>query len=330
MRIGDRIVTPWDRGPTYLVEPTLADLYDRAMGNRPIVGELGTVSIHLGMLGHGAMWGGGDRDIAAVREKLEADTLGAEGFAWNLPPLLQEYYRFPRYLNDVPGFEEDVRAVDAADGRIDGRWRDNDIAQLLQGFETPARIPYQARVLQEMIRREGFGADDVPDLLFVNHKMIDYISHVWTVNSPEMQDAVRAEDAALRDLVSFLARQVGRGNWALVLTADHGSIPDPKVSGAFAIPAGALASGINAAFDTDGDDVHVVQVIQPTQIFIDEAELAENGHTLEDVARWLMGLTKGDVASASLPPDVADDPVFQAAFPSRLLPQLPCLPEARA
>jgi len=181
-----------------------------------------------------------------------------------------------------------------------------------------------------MIRREGFGADDVPDLLFVNHKMIDYISHVWTVNSPEMQDAVRAEDAALRDLVSFLDRQVGRGNWVFVLTADHGSIPDPKVSGAFAIPAGALASGINGAFDTDGDDVHVVQVIQPTQIFIDEAELAENGHTLEDVARWLMGLTKGDVASAPLPPDVADDPVFQAAFPSRLLSQLPCLPEARA
>jgi hypothetical protein len=329
MRVGGRIVTPWDRGPTYLIEPTLADLYDRAMGNRPIVGELGTVSIHLGMLGHGAMWGGGDRDIAAVREKVGADTLGAEGFQWNLPPLLQRYYRFPAYLNHVPGFEEDVRALDAADGRIDGRWRDNDIEQLLQGFETPARIPYQARVLQAMIEREGFGADATPDLLFVNHKMIDYISHVWTVNSPEMQDAVRAEDAALRDLVALLDRQVGRGNWVLVLTADHGSIPDPKVSGAFAIPAGPLAAAINAAFDTDGDDVHVVQLVQPTQIFLNEAELADNGHSVEDVARFLMGLTKGDVSSAPLPPDQADDPLFQAAFPSRLLSELPCLPEAR-
>lgn len=330
MRIGGRIVTPWEPGPVYLIEPTLADLYDRAMGNRPLVGMLGTVSIHLGMMGHGAAWGGGDRDIAAVRQKLEAETLGEEGFEWNLPPRLQHFYRFPPYLNDVPGFEEDVRAVDAADGRIDGRWRDNDIAQLLQGFETPARIPYQARVLQTIIRREGFGADEVPDLLFVNHKMIDYISHVWTVNSPEMQDAVRAEDAALRDLVRFLDREVGRGRWVLVLTADHGAIPDPEVSGAFAVPSIALANGINGAFDTDGDDRRVVQMVQPTQIFIDEAELRQNGHTLEDVARWVMGLTKGDVSSAPLPPEEADDPIFQAAFPSSLLARLPCLPEARA
>jgi hypothetical protein len=330
MRVGGELTTPWKQGSIFLVSPTLADLYDRAKGNRPLVGMLGTVTIHLGMIGHGSMWGGGDRDIAVIREKLDADTLGAEGFEWNLPESLQRFYRFPRYVKDVPGFEQDVRAVDAADGRIDGRWRDNDISQLLQGFETPARIPYQARVLQTMIEREGFGADEVPDLLFVNHKMIDYISHVWTMDSPEMQDAVRAEDRALRDLVTFLDREVGRGRWVLVLTADHGSIPDPRVSGAFAIPAAALVEGINSTFDADGDDVRVVQLVQPTQIFIDEAELRENGHTLEEVARFLMGLTKGDVSSAPLPPDEADDPIFEAAFPSSLLSELPCLPEARA
>jgi predicted AlkP superfamily pyrophosphatase or phosphodiesterase len=177
-----------------------------------------------------------DQDIAVIREKVGADTLGAEGFEWNLTPVLQPYYRLPDYLNDVPGFEEDVRTVDAADGRIDGRWRSNDIAPLLSGFDTPARVPYQTRVLMEMIEREGFGADEVPDLMFVNYKMIDYISHVWTVNSPEMKDAVRAQDEALEDLVRFLDQEVGEGEWALALTADHGSIPDPKVTGAFQIP----------------------------------------------------------------------------------------------
>ncbi len=63
LRIGDELTTPWAKGPAYLMEPTLADLYDRAMGNEPVVGEVGTVSIHLGMLGHGSMWGGGDQDI---------------------------------------------------------------------------------------------------------------------------------------------------------------------------------------------------------------------------------------------------------------------------
>ena len=331
LRIGADLTTPWAKGPAYLMEPTLADLYDRAMGNEPVVGEVGTVSIHLGMLGHGAMWGGGDQDIVAIREKIGADTLGAEGSDWNLSSELTPYYRFPEYVNQVGGFGKDVRAVDANDGQLDGRWRTNDIEALLQGFDTPARIPYQTRVIEEMIRREGFGADDTPDLLYVNYKMIDYISHVWTVNSPEMQDAVKGQDAALQTFVDFLNATVGRGQWAMVLTADHGSIPDPKVTGAFQIAATPIGAGINARFDTDGDETHIVQLIQPTQIFVNQAELRQNGHTLEEVSEWILGLTKGQTAQpgVSVPADQADDLVFQAAFPSKMMRHLPCLPEAR-
>ena len=331
LRIGPDLTTPWAKGPAYLMEPTLADLYDRAMGNEPVVGEVGTVSIHLGMLGHGSMWGGGDQDIVAIREKIGADTLGAEGSDWNLSSELTPYYRFPEYVNQVGGFGKDVRAVDANDGQLDGRWRTNDIEALLQGFDTPARIPYQTRVIEEMIRREGFGADDTPDLLYVNYKMIDYISHVWTVNSPEMQDAVKGQDSALQTFVDFLNATVGRGQWAMVLTADHGSIPDPKVTGAFQIAATPIQAGINARFDTDGDETHIVQLIQPTQIFVNQAELRQNGHTLEEVSEWILGLTKGQTAQpgVSVPADQADDLVFQAAFPSKMMRHLPCLPEAR-
>jgi hypothetical protein len=41
MRIGEDLSTPWAKGPAFLVDPTLADLYDRANGNDPVVGELG-------------------------------------------------------------------------------------------------------------------------------------------------------------------------------------------------------------------------------------------------------------------------------------------------
>ena len=331
-RIGDELTTPWAEGPAYLMDPTLADLYDAAMGNEPVVGELGTVSIHLGMLGHGTMWGGGDEDIAVIREKVDAETLGAEGFEWNLTPVLEPFYRFPAYINDVGGFDEDVRQLDQADGQLDGRWRTHDIEQLLRGFDTPARIPYQTRVLKELISREGFGADEITDLLFVNYKMIDYISHVWTVNSPEMRDAVRAQDEALDDLIGFLNETVGRGEWVIALTADHGSLPDPEVTGAFQISTTPILNGINATFDTDGDQTAIVELIQPTQMFVNEAELRQNGHTLEDVSRWIMGLTKADTAQpgVQVPADEANDRVFQAVFPSEMLDRLPCLPEARA
>jgi hypothetical protein len=331
LRIGGKITTPWAEGPQWLVDPTLADLYDRAMGNRPVVGELATVSIHLGLLGHGSMWGGGDKDIAVVREVANSQTLGEETFQWNLSPVLERYFAFPKYVNDVPGFKADVQAVDAADGKIDGKWRTNSIAQLLQGFDTPARIPYQTRVLEEMVKREGFGADDVPDLLFVNYKEIDYISHVWSMNSLEMRDAVVAQDAALKEFVDFLNRQVGAGDWALVVTADHGSMISPEVSGGLQLSPTPIAAGINRTFDHDGDATHIVELIQPTQIFIDTAELRQNGYTLAQVAEWVMGLTEAQVAApgVQVDPAHANDPVFQAAFPSSIMHDLPCLPEAR-
>ena len=66
-----------------------------------------------------------------------------------------------------------------------------------------------------MITREGFGQDDVPDLLYANFKEIDYISHIWSMNSPEMDDAVapagrRAEASSSPSSTRRSGRDSGR------------------------------------------------------------------------------------------------------------------------
>ncbi|HVF08758.1 MAG TPA: alkaline phosphatase family protein, partial [Actinomycetota bacterium] len=204
MLVAGEITAPWNQGPAFLIEPTLADLYDRARDNEPVVGIVGTVDIHFGMLGHGSFFSGGDEDIALTRSVIDGATLTDEGFEWNLPEREAPYYRLADYANDVGGFERDKRLLDQADGELDGRWRDNDIEELLKGFDTPARTPYQQRVVERVIRTEGFGGDDVPDLLYLNFKEIDYVSHVWSMNSPEMLDSVVAQDEAMREMVTFL------------------------------------------------------------------------------------------------------------------------------
>jgi hypothetical protein len=331
MEVGGHLTTPWALGPSFLVEPTLADVYDRAMGNDPVVGLVGTVDIHFGMLGHGSFFSGGDRDIALTRSVTGGDTLTDEGFEWNLPERDSQYYQLAGYANDVPGFAKDVQAIDQADGKRDGKWRDNDIQELLRGFDTPARTPYQQRVVEEVVRRESFGDDDTPDLLYLNFKEIDFISHVWSMNSPEMEDAVVAQDEALRALVTFLDRQVGKGNWVLGLTADHAAMPDPSVSGGYEISSGPMQTMINEKFDTDGDDVPIVALMQPSQAFLNVDELEQNGYTVADVARYMMTFTQADTAGGGVTPIPGheNDTVMQAAFPSDIMPDLPCLPEAR-
>jgi arylsulfatase A-like enzyme len=329
--LGEDLVRAGQLGPVLMMEPTLGDLYDRAMGNEPLVGNLSSVTWHLNMTSHGALWGGGDEDIAVLRTPLEADNEGAEGSIWNLQGKNEPYFTFPRYVNDLPPLSSYTEEVDREDGALDGKWRDNSIEQYERGWATPARIPYQERMIEEVITREGFGADDVPDLLFINYKAIDHVSHIWSVNSPEMQDTLRWQDAALGRFVGFLDREVGKGNYVLVLTADHGAQFDPEVSGAFQVTPGQLEGDLLAAFPTTVQGTPVIQAVRTSQIFVNEDAMRASGYRLQQIAQFILDYTKAQGAPggpAGVPESERGDEVFAAAIPTPMLADLKCLPEA--
>ncbi|MEP6476512.1 MAG: alkaline phosphatase family protein [Actinomycetota bacterium] len=330
-RLGDSptLIRSGDLGPTLLDSATLADVYDRAMGNEPVVGDLASVTWHLNMMGHGAMWNGGDKDIAVLRLS-DSSNGGEEGDAWKNKSRNAPWYRFPAYVNDLPTVDTYTAPLDRADGAIDGRWRQNSIEQLAKGWDTPARVPFQDRMYAEVIKREGFGADDVPDLLFINSKIIDHVGHVWSVNSPEMQDTLHWQDAGLREFIGTLNDEVGRGNWVMVLTADHGHQFDPAVSGAFQISPSVLQSDLEARFD-DGDGTSDFIGVRTSQTFLNMQEVARSGQTVEEIADFILHYTKAQasVSPSGLSAAEQGDEVFSAVFPSSVFEHpLPCLPEA--
>ncbi len=276
------------------------------------------------MMGHGSYLEGADKDLAALRKERD----------WALFGENDKYYEFPAYVNDVPGLEEAIRRIDLEDGRLDDTWLGERMLDEPRGpTMTPAFAEYQTALLEEMIRREGFGGDDVPDLLFTNYKEIDKVAHRWTMNSPQMEAVVRADDATLPVLIDTLNREVGRGEWVMLLTADHGETPKPEVSGAFLIDHEALKADVRAAFDDDGDERAAFPSFRVSQAWVDEDELRENGFSVADVARFIANYTKAqNVADPeSLPERERDERVFAAAFPSAVLERdLPCLPGTRA
>jgi hypothetical protein len=331
-RLGDDLVRAGELGPVLMMEPTLADLYDRAMNNEPLVGALASVTWHLNMASHGSLWGGGDRDIAVLRVPVEADNEGAEGKEWNLQGRNQPFFEFPAYVSNLPPLSAYTDAIDRQDGALDGKWRNNSIAQLEAGWATPARIPYQGRMVEDVIAREGFGDDDVPDLVFINSKAIDHVSHIFSVNSPEMRDTLAWQDEDLGRFVRFLDREVGRGRYVLVLTADHGAQYDPAVSGAFQVPPPELERDLNAAFPVSGHR-SVFEAVRTSQIYLNEDVLAGSDYTAEEISRFILGYTEEQglvEGSVPLSQVEATERVFSAAFPISMLPDLPCLPEARA
>ena len=317
IRQGKQLVGPILSGPQYLRSPTLADEYDRAMGNQPIMGFVASEPT-LGMIGHGSYLKGGDRDIA----------LGQREGVWGLTDANRKYFTFRDYVNDLPGLDRAIRELDIQDGQQDGLWLGEDVFHdPYYILKTPAYAEYQTGVLRQVIRREGFGADDVPDMLFTNYKQIDQVGHQWSWPSPEMEGVVRSSDQAVGDLARILNQEVGHGQWVLAVTADHGATPKTEYSGGFHMDQRALIGDLNAAFD-DGDDVNVVQSFRVTQMWINVAELKDVGASLEDVARFLMRYTEGDNV-----PGTTDSPgttVLEAAFPSYVLKDLTCDPRAGA
>ena len=330
-RLGPGLIRAGQLGPVLMMQPTLGDLYDRAMHNDPLVGILASVTWHLNMGSHGSLWGGGDRDIGVLRVPTDADNEGAEGTEWNLQGKNEPFYALPPYVNDLPPLSAYTEAIDREDGALDGRWRDNSIEQYENGWATPARIPYQTRMVQEVITREGFGQDDVPDLLFINSKAIDHVSHIWSVNSPEMQDTLRWQDQDLGETVDFLDREVGQGNYVLVLTADHGAQFDPKVSGAFQVTPGQLEADLNAAFPSSTAD-SVFLAVRTSQIYLDEEAMRASDYTEAEIAQFVLDYTKeqGAPDPTTVPSDQLEDPVMSMALPIGLLDGLKCLPEARS
>ena len=332
IRVNGHLQKPNENGPQFMIEPTLADLYDLAHRNRPLVGGIATLAAHIMMMSHGSGWYGGDRDIAVTREKEFASTAGAEATSWNLTPDMAPFYTLPKYVNRLPPISAYTRALDQADGAIDGKWRQNSIEQLAGGFDTPARTPYQTKLIETVIEHEGFGKDDVPDLLYLNYKAIDTIGHLFSADSVEMSDALKVQDDNLGVLIDFLNRVVGKRRWVVVLTADHGTQRDPSVSGAFMIDINKLTALLAKTFDDDGDKVALFEKIRPTEIWIDRDELRDNGATLNQISAYILSLTQGQTyKNENLPATGHErDKVFDAALPSSMLGALPCLPQARA
>jgi predicted AlkP superfamily pyrophosphatase or phosphodiesterase len=315
VRLGTKLARPEANWPEVITIPTLTDLYDRANGNDPKIAVVATHTWHLTMIGSGGSFPGGDKDLAI----LKADR------RWGLYSKFRSLYESRTYPNRVPGLDAAIRRMDVADGRRDGVWLDADFVErpdLLP--RTPAYIDWQTRVLAEVIRREGLGANDTPDVLFTNYKQIDLVGHLWSMNSPNMRSVLRASDEALGDLVRILNRDVGRGEWVLALTADHGVTPRPSTSGAVFMPPPTITDDIRAVFD-DADGRDVVEALRPTEMWVDEAELRENGFTLNDVARFMSGYTRGQLDPVGLTPDQANERMFSLAIPGPQLERAPCL-----
>jgi hypothetical protein len=300
--VGTTLVDPWAQFDSRRLRiETLADLYDRSLSNHPLTGMVARVNWHLGMIGHGAAVTGGDRDEVLLLRNTGEPQGNDEDYA--SPP-----------VTDPDLLESFAAELDAEDGAIDGQWRGKSLDEPGIRGDSPAFTRYQGVMMRRVIDRMGFGSDEIPDLLYVNMKETDLSYHAWGMDSPEVGDAMEAQDEELRKLTVHLDEQVGAGRWVVMLTADHGLMPDPERSGGFAIKGQEVLADINAEFDEVDNDEDLAFHLTAYGAYIDEDELARNDVSLEDIGRWISGYTLGE----NLSDDQSQSETFEGRESERL------------
>lgn len=278
IRVRGKMVDAWEgSSPQYLRIKTLADLYDAALGNVPLVGMLARDAWHLGMIGHGAYLPEGDLDIAVM------DQLGGIQFRTN-----PDYYSMPAYMLPLDGLEEAVAEIDTRDGQQDSRWLGNPVLPYDANVRfTPVWSIYQTQRMIQLLNAEGFGADDTPDLFYVNYKPIDLAGHFWNLVEPEVRDNVIESDAQIPKILEWLDTNVGKDNYVVTLTSDHGMTPYPTETKGWSIEVADMTKDLEKEFDRTTPNVPLVLSNRGYQIMLKNTELKRNGVTAEDIAAWV-------------------------------------------
>ncbi|HWO26928.1 MAG TPA: alkaline phosphatase family protein [Kofleriaceae bacterium] len=97
---------------------------------------------------------------------------------------------------------------------------------------------------------ESLGQDATPDLLVLSFSAHDYVGHGWGHESWEAWDMMLRLDEQLGRFLEALDQKVGAGQWAMLVTSDHGASPLPERAGGGRITYESIRESANRAAST--------------------------------------------------------------------------------
>jgi predicted AlkP superfamily pyrophosphatase or phosphodiesterase len=103
---------------------------------------------------------------------------------------------------------------------------------------TPFGNTFTTEFAKASITSEQLGADNVTDFLAISYSSPDYIGHTFGPNSVEAEDGFLRLDKELGNLFDFLDMKVGKDQYMVFLSADHGVAQAPEYMNENKLPGG--------------------------------------------------------------------------------------------
>jgi predicted AlkP superfamily pyrophosphatase or phosphodiesterase len=116
-----------------------------------------------------------------------------------------------------------------------------DAAFYEQWATSPFADTYLTKLGEAAIDSLGLGKGGSTDFLGVSYSSVDYVGHTFGPRSWEIQDILVRLDKDLGELLAYLDKKVGPGNYVVALSADHGVAPIPLDMQKTGVDAGVLS-----------------------------------------------------------------------------------------
>lgn len=181
---------------------------------------------------------------------------------------------------------------------------------------TPFGNTLTLRLAEAAVKGEQLGADSVTDFLAINLASTDYAGHKFGPNSIEVQDVYLRLDRDLAEFFKYLDKTVGKDQYTVFLSADHGGAHSQGFMAEHKMPTGFYGETSKKDFNLILKDKfsidQLVTKVTNNQIYLDSKLMQDSKLEEEQVKQFLIDQLNNDkeilfavdmkkVASSSIP-----------------------------
>ncbi|MEI7734671.1 MAG: alkaline phosphatase PafA [Ferruginibacter sp.] len=162
---------------------------------------------------------------------------------------------------------------------------------------TPFANTYTFDFAKAAIESEKLGKGTVTDFLAVSISSTDYVGHSFGPNSIEIEDTYLRLDKDIENFLIYLDTKVGKGNYTLFLSADHGVAHVPAFLAEHKIPGGTfedadILKDLNKQLEEKFGVKNAVKTVMNYQVYINDKNVLEQSKSVAEVKQFVIAVLK--------------------------------------
>lgn len=161
---------------------------------------------------------------------------------------------------------------------------------------TPFGNTYTLKFAEASVDGYQLGADDITDFLAINIASTDYVGHAFGPNSIEVEDTYLRLDKDLGNFFKMLDKKVGKDNYLVFLSADHGGAHSVGYLEENKMPTGFFGEGLEKSLNADLEKkfgvANLVLAVDNYQVYTNDKLISEKNLDTDDIKKFIISSLK--------------------------------------